>query len=101
MYKFIYPSLFILLLFALNCSRKQLSTLTSITIESDPDALKDVKITSSSMFNLDPSIITEGRIDSTGSCFLEVSVDKPVFANIRIGDKTNPIYVQPGMKLNI
>jgi thiol-disulfide isomerase/thioredoxin len=63
--------------------------------------MMDVKITTSSMFNLDQSVITEGKIDSTGNCFLEIFIDKPIFANLKIDEETNPVYLEPGVKLNV
>jgi len=83
---------------AIGCSQKESNTVT-LTINSDLEKGQPVKITSYK--NLEELILAEGKLDSLGQALIEIKMDNPTVAYLRIGDKYSEVYLTPGNKMQV
>lgn len=90
--------LIILHFIILGCNSKEADKV-KISIKSTTQPNAEVKI--SQYVALELVIISEARTDSIGNSFLELSLQKPVFAIIQIGEKYGEVYLSPGYDLLI
>lgn len=91
--------LFIILNFVLIGCNNTETTKVKIGIKSTTQPNSEVKISSDNA--LDQVTISESKTDSIGNSSLEVTLQKPMFALIQIGNKYGEVYLSPGYDLLI
>jgi len=90
--------LFIVYFLILGCNNKETDK-AKITIKSTTQASVNVKVSLYSA--LDQVTIGESKTDSLGNSSFEVTLQKPIFAIIQIGNKYAEVYLSPGSDLHI
>lgn len=60
-----------------------------------------VDLTATDVLNLDTLLLATTTSDSSGNAFLSLSLDKPLFAQLRSGDQFVQLFLSPGDELSI
>ena len=72
-----------------------------ITIHAIAGKTQPVKLTTPNVFTMEPTPLADTQLDVNGTAVLELSLTKPLFLDLKVGDKSSTLLLSPGDNLHV
>ena len=61
----------------------------------------EIEVSNESMFDFESMILADKKVDFSGKCSMDLAIDGPTLANLRIDQEISTLYIEPGYDLHI